>query len=200
MLNRKLHFCQSIGLIAIALSATWVQAEAVYYRYIDKNGVPVLRSSIPPEYAQKGYEIVSSSGRVVKVVKPAPTEDEKQRLRTEVELAKWDAELRRRYSSVEEIVRAKNRKLENIDGNIQILRGNVGGIDTRIHQKRMEAANLERSGKPVNAGILKQLESLQVKRDATTSHIQQREEERQLLVDKYDEDIARFTQISGAKP
>ncbi|GAA6151189.1 DUF4124 domain-containing protein [Pseudoteredinibacter isoporae] len=187
----------SIAVLALMTAA--VSAEVVFYRYIDKDGVPVISSKIPPEYAQKGYEVVTPSGRVVRVVKPAPTDAEKENLRSKAELAKWDAELRRRYSSVKEIKLAKQRKLESIDGSIQILKGNIGGIDTRIHQKRMEAANLERAGREVGEGLLKQLEELKHKREVTVTRIEKRERERQALIDKFDQDIERFGVITGRR-
>lgn len=189
----------SAAVLMLALMAPVASAESVFYRYVDKNGVPVINSRIPPEYAQKGYEVVTASGRVVRVVKPAPTDAEKENLKSKAELEKWDAELRRRYSSVKEIKLAKKRKLESIDGSIQILKGNIGGIDTRIHQKRMEAANLERAGRSVGEGLLKQLDELKHKREVTVARIEKREVERQALIDKFDQDIERFGVISSGR-
>nr|WP_243749415.1 DUF4124 domain-containing protein [Pseudoteredinibacter isoporae] len=189
----------SAAVLMLALMAPVASGETVFYRYVDKNGVPVISSKIPPEYAQKGYEVVTPSGRVVRVVKPAPSDAEKANLKSKAEMAKWDAELRRRYSSVKEIKLAKQRKLESIDGSIQILKGNIGGIDTRIHQKRMEAANLERAGREVGDDLLKQLEELKHKREVTVARIEKREKERQDLIDKFDQDIERFGVITGRR-
>jgi len=170
-----------------------------YYRYIDENGVPVIRNYIPPRYTQKGYEVVTSTGRVIRVVKPAPSASEKKRLKTEAEMAKLDAELHRRFSNADEIIGAKDRKLDRIDGSIKILKGNIAGIDTRIHQKRMEAADAERAGRNVPKIILERLESLKVKRESTMTRIKLREVERKTMVEKYDEAIERFQKISDAK-
>ncbi|WP_299981292.1 hypothetical protein [uncultured Pseudoteredinibacter sp.] len=187
----------SIASLALVMVSPVALGETVFYRYIDKNGVPVINSTVPPEYAQNGYEVVSPSGRVIRVVKPAPSDAEKANMKSKAELAKWDAELRRRYSSVKEIERAKKRKLESIDGNIQILKGNIGGIDTRIHQKRMEAANLERAGRTVGDALLEQLNELKLKREVTEARIEKRQKERKALIAKFDEDIARFSEITG---
>ncbi|WP_299770301.1 hypothetical protein [uncultured Pseudoteredinibacter sp.] len=187
----------SIASLALVMASPVALGETVFYRYVDKNGVPVINSTVPPEYAQNGYEVVSPSGRVIRVVKPAPSDAEKANMKSKAELAKWDAELRRRYSSVKEIERAKKRKLESIDGNIQILKGNIGGIDTRIHQKRMEAANLERAGRTVGDALLEQLDELKLKREVTEARIEKRQAERKALIEKFDEDIARFSEITG---
>lgn len=198
-LTARLSRLSTSVLVLALIAPVMAYGESVIYRYIDKNGVPVINATVPPEYAQNGYEVLSASGRVLRVVKPAPTDAEKKNLKSKAELAKWDAELRRRYSSVKEIKRAKNRKLESIDGSIQILRGNIGGIDTRIHQKRMEAANLERAGRVVSEELLKQLKELKHKREVTVGRIEKRKVERAELIAKFDEDIERFAHIKGKR-
>ena len=51
------------------------------YRYVNDKGVIVLdRQGVPPEYIGKGYDVLSDQGRVVRVVPPAPTAEERQRL------------------------------------------------------------------------------------------------------------------------
>ena len=196
-LTARLSRISASALVLALVVPVIAYGESVIYRYIDKNGVPVINATVPPEYTQNGYEVLSSSGRVLRVVKPAPSAAEKKNLKSKAELAKWDAELRRRYSSVKEIKRAKNRKLGSIDGSIQILKGNIGGIDTRIHQKRMEAANLERAGRAVGEDLLKQLEELKHKREVTVGRIEKRKVERAALIAKFDEDIERFARITG---
>ncbi|MCV6622445.1 MAG: hypothetical protein OIF51_11925 [Cellvibrionaceae bacterium] len=188
----------SIASLALVMASPVALGETVFYRYVDKNGVPVINSTVPPEYAQNGYEVLSPSGRVIRVVKPAPSDAEKANLKSKAELAKWDAELRRRYSSVKEIEHAKKRKLESIDGSIQILKGNIGGIDTRIHQKHMEAADMERAGREVGESLLVQLKELKLKREVTISRIEKRKEERKALIAKFDQDIERFGIITGS--
>ena len=54
------------------------------YRYVNDKGVIVLdRQGVPPEYIGKGYDVLSDQGRVVRVVPPAPTAEERQRLQAQ---------------------------------------------------------------------------------------------------------------------
>ncbi|MCV6613430.1 MAG: hypothetical protein OIF35_00530 [Cellvibrionaceae bacterium] len=195
-----IHKLLSLLLAALLLAQATIagaEQERLYYRYIDRNGVQVIRHAIPPEYVQGGYEVVTLSGRVVRDVKPAPSAEEKARMRQAAKQAKLEEQLQRRYASVEEVERAKGRKLDSIDGSIQILRGNIAGIETRIQQKRSEAANLERAGRPVNDDIIKQLKDLNIKRDAALSLIERRQQERRAVIAKYDEEIALYNQINA---
>src|SRR5690606_27958622 len=86
-------------------------ADRVYYRYINEDGVQVLNHIIPPEYVPKGYEVVSLNGEVLKVVEPAPSEEEAEQVAMErkarLEQERRDKLLRRRYSSVNDIEAAK---------------------------------------------------------------------------------------------
>ena len=69
------------------------------YRYVNDKGVIVLdRQGVPPEYIGKGYDVLSDQGRVVRVVPPAPTAAERQRLQEEKARATSDAQLLRLYS------------------------------------------------------------------------------------------------------
>jgi hypothetical protein len=49
---------------------------SVFYRYTNDQGVRVLSQSIPPRYVPNGYEVISRTGRVLKVVEPAPSGEE----------------------------------------------------------------------------------------------------------------------------
>jgi len=180
-------------LCCMSLSAS----EQVYYRYLDVNGVQVINSSIPPEYAQRGYEVVTRYGRLIKKVDPAMTGEQLARRRSQVELKAWDAELMRRYSSAAEIIEARKRKLQTVNGNIRILSGNVGTIDNRIHRKLGDAADQERAGRSVSKETLTQLKELKVKRTNALEHIKLRQQEMQEIARRFDEDLARFNKISA---
>ena len=89
----------------------WVGATEMY-RYTNAQGVMVIdRQGVPSEFIAKGYEVLNDQGRVVRVVPPAPTPEELQKLLADRERAKSDAQLLRLYSSPEDVDRARARKL-----------------------------------------------------------------------------------------
>ena len=49
-------------------------AQVRFYRYQNADGVTVIDDRVPPQFAQKGYAILDSNGRVVEVVPRALTE------------------------------------------------------------------------------------------------------------------------------
>ena len=65
--------------LLVALMMPAHAAERTYYRYTNEEGNTVLNHTLPPEFAQKGYEVVTASGHVVKVVEAVPDQSELNR-------------------------------------------------------------------------------------------------------------------------
>lgn len=188
--------------IILSASATYA-AEVpgrVYYRYINEEGVKVINATIPPEYVPKGYEVVSLSGEVIRVVEPSPTGEEAKRAAEERKLQqqqeKADKLLRRRYSSVADIEAAKTRNLQELQGNISILTSNLSNVRAQIESQQERAASIERSGRTVGDDLLRNLANLQAEERDIQMQIKQREQEYQAASDKFDQDIKRFEEIS----
>lgn len=171
----------------------------VFFRYIDDTGTKVMHQSLPPEAAQRGYEIVSLSGHVLKVVPPALSPEEaakraEERVRQE-QLEEWDAALLRRYSSVEDIESAKERKLADLEAAMSMLIANMNTTQKVIRQEYAKGANFERRGQPVPAMVLTNLEALQKELEESRDKYVKREWEYEEVVDKFERDKNRFEQI-----
>lgn len=136
---------------------------AEVYRYLNDKNLPVLdRQGVPPQYIGKGYEVLNEQGRVIKVVPPAPSEAERQRLAEEKARASSDAQLMRLYSTTEDIDRALERKLAEVDGLIGVATGNRQSLRTQQVNLQSQAAELERSGREVPAHLVTQIENLKL--------------------------------------
>lgn len=201
MMNRVL-----IGLTLAFVFAHTAAADSrgnVFYRYVNDDGVRVMNHTLPAKYSQKGYEVVSLSGKVIKVVEPAPSPEEAARLalenRTKAELEEWDKRLRRRYSRVSDIEAAKKRKLASIHTNINILSGNLSKLNVQLQQQQGQAANSERRGHKVPEKLLTNITNLELEIKTTEDQIATRNDELEELSDKFDRDIERFKIISPKK-
>ena len=183
----------------------WVAAQnttasKVIYRYKNKDGVTVLDSTIPPQYVNNGYEIVSLSGKVIKVIAPVTQGVEGERLYREKlqreEREREDIQLRRSYSNVADIDAAKSRNLESLRGNINILQANLISTRSRLQAHQSEAAAIERGGLQLPDDLLKNINSLAQDEKDIQVQIQQREEELKAVEKKFDDDRQRFIEIS----
>jgi hypothetical protein len=204
-----LMICLSVSLLVdVAIAAapppkpqkSGEQTGKVMYRYKNAQGVIVMDSQIPPEYVTKGYDIMSRTGKVLKVVPPAPVgaaaeKALQERLRNE-ELARTDVHLRRSYSNVADIDAAKARNLQSLRGNIDILEANLSGVRTRMQAAQSRAASIERSGRAVPDDFLNSIRGLEQEEKDIQAQIKQRQVELQGVSDKFDSDRKRFIEIT----
>lgn len=191
-----IRFTAILVLAGMTLSA-WGQTK--YYRYTNKEGVQVMNSVVPPEYVKYGYEVVTLSGEVLQVVDPAPTPEEAEKLaaqrQREMEIGKWDEYLLKRYSTVADIEAAKERKLNDFESSVSILRGNAANIRGQIEQVQARAANMERAGRKVPKTTVNSLRALELELGDTEQQLSLREADKLEIAEKYDADIERFRKI-----
>lgn len=189
--------------ILIPVSIFFVAAQAAtktMYRYKNNEGVTVMDNKIPAEYAGKGYEILSTTGKIIKVVPPSLSKEEAEKQKAEKlakeERLKADIELKRSYSSISDIDAAKERNLQSLKANIAILKSTLESTKQEIISETGRAASLERSGRKINKETLAKIDGLQQKEKDLTQQIVQREKELKVISDKFDQDKKRFMEIT----
>lgn len=191
--------CSSLLLSGLVAAQNTTKSKVVY-RYKNKEGVTVMDSSIPPEYVNGGYEILSLSGKVMKVVKPAAQGPEAERLQREKQeraaRERDDIQLRRSYSNVADIDAAKHRNLESLRGNINILQANQVSAKSRLQSYQSQAAALERAGRVLPEDLLKNISNLEQEDKDIQEQIRQREQELDAVEKKFDADRKRFVEIT----
>lgn len=180
-----------------------LNANKYFYRYKNDQGNKVIAQSIPAKFVRNGYEIVSINGEVLKVVPPAPPEEEIERIANEKKSAKeqmrHDLDLRRTYSTVAEIDAAKVRNLQELRNNIDILNANLASVKTQLKTQESHAASIERNGRKLPDDVLKNIKTLRTEELEVNKQIKQREAEYQSASDKFDQNRKRYLEITGSK-
>lgn len=179
-----------------------VVANAVeLYRYTDEKGTTVLsRQGVPPEHIGRGYEVLNDQGRVVRVVPPAPTGEEMRRLLEDKARAGSDAQLLRLYSTPEDIERAREHKLAELDGLIGVARGNLQSVRTQQANLQSQAADYERAGKAVPAHLLQQIDNQKAEQERLKQGIERYQAAREQASASFDADLARLKALQTPKP
>ena len=171
------------------------------YRYVNDKGVIVLdRQGVPPEYIGKGYDVLSDQGRVVRVVPPAPTAEERQRLQAQQAQATSDAQLLRLYSSLDDVDRARERKLTELDGAVGAARGNLQSLRTQQANLQGQAAEQERAGRVVPESLLVQISNIKGEQESLLKDIERFKETRKQAAAGFVADRARLAQLLGLAP
>lgn len=169
-----------------------VSAAGRLYRYTNDEGIKVLASSIPPHFVARGYEVLNAQGRVMEVVPPAPAPADLARVEAERALLEEYELLARRYSSVDDILAARDRRLANLDASIAILRGNINNLGSQIEELTSKAAGYERAGQSVPKPLLTNMAEVRAELTVTERKLTRRQAEHQEIVERFNDDIDLF--------
>ena len=168
------------------------------YRYTDKNGRVVLdRLGVPPEYVSQGYEVLNDKGRVIRVVPPAPSLEERQRQAEEKAKASSDAQLLRIYSEPADVDRALERKLAELDGLISVAQSNLHSLRTQQANLQAKAADFKRSGGQVPEHLLVQIDNLKIEQAGVEKDIKRYQASRKEAEVSFAADRARLVELRG---
>jgi predicted RNase H-like nuclease (RuvC/YqgF family) len=189
--------------LVLVLGAS-VQAAANMYRYTDDNGQIVISSTIPREATKRGYDILNDNGRVVETIPPAPTEDEiaarkaeKQRQEKLAEQREKDRLLLKRFSHPDQAVKAMHRKIRELEGLIQLKRGNISVISNQLDNEQSRAANMERAGREIPEATLEKLQRLEAQIRDIEREIASQAQEIEELRKAFEADIRRLEEVTG---
>ncbi|MBA1180111.1 DUF4124 domain-containing protein [Pseudomonas psychrotolerans] len=186
------------SLLLIALPLAGQAAEL--YRYLDRNGTLVIdRQGVPPEYAGKGYDVLNEQGRVIRKVAPALPAAELDRQARERQQAVVDGQLRKLYSNVEDVDRAKARKLAELDGLLQIKKANLEAARQLQSQLMEQAAVQQRNGQALPADLQARLDAAAADQVRLQADLQRYAELRTSTSAAFDADRARMQRLEAAQ-
>ena len=201
----------STALVALGLLLFTLQVDAAkIYRWVDDEGNVHLSDRVPSEHAGSARSELSESGREVDRVERAKTaeeiarEKELEKLRAEqqrlIELQRAkDQVLLRTFRTEDDLLMARNGKLAAIDSNIQVIRGNIRRMKTRLDEMQQSAASMERQGQRLSSNLLKDIENTRHQlRDSYTTIIQ-KEQEKEQIRNQAARDLARFRSLKNLR-
>lgn len=186
----------SLLLLALPLAGQAVEL----YRYLDRNGTLVIdRQGVPPEYAGKGYDVLNEQGRVIRRVAPALPAAELDRQQQERQQALADGQLRKLYSNVEDVDRAKARKLAELDGLMQIKKANLEAARHLQGQLMEQAAVQQRNGQALTDDLRARLDAAAADLLRLQADLQRYADLRLSTSATFDADRARMQRLDAAE-
>ncbi|MCK0165188.1 DUF4124 domain-containing protein [Marinobacter sp. S6332] len=203
MHKRLTVFSAAATALLLSLGIT-TQAEAGMYRYTDEEGRVVISNTIPQPATKRGYDILNSNGRVVEVIPPAPTDEEiaareaeKQRQEKLAIQREKDTRLLKRFSHPDQAIKAMHRKLGELQGLIQLKRGNISVISSQLDSEQSRAANMERTGQKIPDATLEKIRRLESQIRDIEREISWQAQEIESLKQTYEKDIKRLEEVTG---
>lgn len=176
------------------------------YRYTNDKGVVVTGNSISPEYARKGYQIVTPGGEVLETIDREPTPEERAEYeKKEIDKVgaarqkEQDKELLLRYGKVEEIQLAKDRKLTDIDNKIRMLNSNISALNQQIDFQQQAAAGYEREGQAIPIPVLSKIDALRQELKISENQLADRKREYEEENDRFAKETERFIYLESRR-
>ncbi|SEA16274.1 hypothetical protein [Microbulbifer marinus] len=169
----------------------------VLYRYSDENGVQVLDDLVPPRYVANGYEVLTPTGRLLKVVPPQLSGEELREQQRREAQQEADRQLLRRYNSVADIESARSRKLAIVEQDMAIMRSNISTLGKQIEQEEAAAARTQRNGREVAPELLQRIADLREEVAVLRERLSRREAEAESINSEFDQAAARYADIVG---
>lgn len=194
-----MQIIRHILIASLLLSYVAVAATGHYYRYTDSNGTVVINSTINPDRAALGYDILDAHGRLIERVAPALSGDELALQAEQDKLAKeqqaYDISLLQRYSFVSDIEAEQKRQVAQLNTRSAILRGNLNSFRYDLEKTYEQAANFERQNKPIPANLEERIANLEERITVTKQMLSNQQQEIDKLNQSYIQAIQRFKEL-----
>ncbi len=179
-----------------------------FYRYKDSDGRLIVKDYLPDEAVIVGYEVINEQGRVLQVVPPELTAEEKEAARIKEEqleaLQKKQMEERRRdillmrqYKTIEDIKRTEKNQTAALRANIDLLNGHISNLNDKLEELQGRAANFERQGKSVPKNTLKEIEATKSQIETNKASITRYEDKIKNIEVQFQSDLIRFKELQA---
>jgi hypothetical protein len=199
----------TIAACAIALIAATAVADQKsrnHYRWKDAQGNLHFDDALPNRALQFGYDIVSSSGMLIRHVPPPKTAEqikadakaEAQKeadQRAAAKQAQEDAQMLAAYPNETELASAHKAQLDMIDQYIESTQISLQSQEKSLTDMLSHAADLDRTGKPVPAALRAQIESLRANIEKQKAYIASKQQEKADSAQKFDAELAHYRQL-----
>lgn len=192
----------------VVLSTLSSPAQARFKCWTNNEGIRECGETIPPEFAQKGHQEMSSQGVVLEKQERAKTKEElsqearmavtasKEQKRKE-EQAKQDKILLDTFISVADIETVRDDKLAVIESSITLTNKRNEKTQEDLDKRIEAAAAAERAGNAPNEALLQDIELLRSRIAKNKIFIDDKIAEQDTVRKAADADIERFNRLKG---
>jgi len=183
-----------------------LSSAAELYRYQNEAGITVVDWTIPAAFVANGYEVLSESGQVLRVVPRMQTETEREQAAAAEQQVKAEAAavaaqierdtfLLRRYSTVEDIEAARDRSLRELDIRISILSGQRQTLYQQLEKHESVLGSERPVGEPAALYQQDTINALRAEISSLDDAIRGRRAQSAAVAEAFGRDIARFAEL-----
>lgn len=178
--------------------------------WTDERGQRSCGDRVPPQYAKQERQIFDRQGRVVQTREREKTAEEfaaeaeaKQRAellkRDEQKARDYDRFLLTSFEGVKDLERARDERLQILEGRARLLEKSITENDKALAQQRARLASLKKNGKPVPTTLGKRLKDLETAEVNNRKALEALKLDQEETRSKYAADIERYQTLRAAK-
>jgi hypothetical protein len=204
-MKHPLRHLPCLILLPALLSGTEALAERIF-KWVDENGKTQYGDRVPPQYATTERSVINDQGRTLKVYEAAKSPEEKAEAQAlmkqraeEKKLAEQQAvrdhSLLSTYSSEEDMLLARDSKIESVETLIQLTNSRLVSMQKRLDELTNDAAEFERSGKKLPEGLVNQMKNTKDQIRQNDEFVKTKQNEKQEITRKFSEDIKRYREL-----
>lgn len=207
---------RSVTFVATALTVTaitWPASVAGGIKcWTNNQGVRECGNIVPPEYAQKSHRELNPQGILIGEKARAKTQEELDRERVEArqraaeraeqarlarEQARRDRALLQTFTTEEDMVLARDGKLQALEARVRHVEGRIGKLDQSLANLRSRAALLERRGKTAPDELQEEIREVEQRIQENVALIELWRAEQDDVRASFETDVERFRQLKG---
>ncbi len=195
----------------VAVFALLCAAEALaqsYYRWVDDRGEVHYGQSVPPEFADYGYDRLGPDGSLRERVEPALTPEQiVERRRQRAEQTRLDAAERNRetrdrmllatYSSEDGLREALDMQLVTIRSQRSATMMSVEQAESRFESQAGRAARLSAEGRPVPESLQQSIQKTRAELRSLRAGLVRLDEREAVIHERFNADLSRYRELTG---
>jgi hypothetical protein len=178
------------------------------YKWRDGQGNPHYDDVLPEEALKYGYDVISSSGIVLKHVERARTPEEIASDKAAAEKAatakrlqddqlKKDQQMLAAYPREQDLASAQREQLAVIDQTVEATQASLQNQEKSLSELLAHAADLDRTGKPVPATLQQQIDVLRVGIEKQKAYITAKNAEKESSAKRFDAELAHYREVQA---
>ena len=182
-------------------------ADIQTYSWRDAQGVVHYSNLLSQQAIARGYEVLNGEGEVIEKVPPPLTPAQRaaqeakarERAREQAALeaqARHDRLLLKSFTSVQELERLRDERLQAIDARLRHLRDSRSSLEAHLRALRQETAKAAAEKTPPPDAAQRQ-QSLLTRLQQINTAIAQLRSERRATAEQFAADISRFRQLKA---
>ncbi len=197
-----------VPLLVLGLAIAAPASAGKLYKWVDEKGNVHFSDKVPPEAAKLAHKEMNQSGITVKEVARAKTQeelaaeaaqkikDEEARKIAEAQ-AQADRALMLSYTTVDDLIRARDQELGVIDSNMATAKLTMASQEKNLSDLLAHAADFERSKKPVPQAVNDSIAHVRAQIEAQQKSLIERESTKEAVRKDYEAKQLRWHELSA---